>query len=176
MFDAEQRRVLRGMAGALAVAVVALGVGVAVTGPLVPPLPRLEDRLAYALRCDLFVVAWLAAGIAAVARARFLSPGDIGGAGFGVPGSGVVVARAVLQNTLEQVVFAVTVHLVLATLLRGREMVVLPLLAALFCAGRLAFWMGYQGGAGSRAFGFGLTFYPSVLALGLALALIVLRA
>ena len=176
VFDAEQRRVLRGIAGALAVAVLVLGVGIAVTGPLVPPLPRLEDRLAYALRCDLFVVAWLAAGIAAVARARFLSPGDIGGAGLGAAGSGLAVARAVLQNTLEQVVLAVTGHLALASLLRGREMVLLPLLAVLFCAGRLAFWIGYPHGAGSRAFGFGLTFYPSVLALSGALALIVLRA
>ena len=175
MFDAEQRRVLRGMAGALAVAVLVLGAGIAVAGPLVPPLPRLEDRLAYALRCDLFVVAWLAAGIAAVARARFLSPGDIGGAGFGAAGSGLAMARAVLQNTLEQVVLAVTVDLARASLLRGREMVVVPLLVALFCAGRLAFWIGYQGGAGSRAFGFGLTFYPSLLALGVTFVLLVVR-
>ena len=86
------------------------------------------------------------------------------------------MASAVLQNTLEQVVLAVVVHLALASLLRGREMVLIPLLVALFCSGRLAFWIGYRRGAGSRALGFGLTFYPTALALGLTLLLLVLRA
>ena len=138
-------------------------------------LPHLEDRLAFTLHCDLFIVAWLAAAIAAVARGRFFSAADIQGSGFGAPGPRIAVAAAVLQNTFEQVVLALTVHLALASLLRGREMVLIPLLVALFCGGRLAFWMGYHRGAGSRALGFGLTFYPSVLALALTVPLLILR-
>ena len=41
-------------------------------------------------------------------------------------------------------------------------------LAAMFGAGRLLFWWGYVRGAAARAFGFALTFYPSVGALGIA--------
>ena len=81
-----------------------------------------------------------------------------------------------LQDTLDQAVLALAAHLALASLLRGREMVLVPLLVALFCGGRLAFWIGCRRGAGSRALGFGLTFYPSVLALGLTFLLLVLHA
>jgi len=175
MLDTEQRRVLWGMGRAAAVMVLVLGFGTVLTWPLMPALPRLEDRLAFALRCDLFVVAWLAAAVAAVARGRFFSPADIGGAGYGSAGPRIAVASAVLGNTLEQVVLAVVAHVGLGSLLRGWELVVVPLLVGLFCAGRLAFWMGYRHGAGGRAFGFGLTFYPSVLALVSAFVLLAVR-
>lgn len=175
MLDAEQRRVLGGMAAALAMTALVLGLGTVVVWPFIPALPRLEDRLAFALRCELFTVVWLAAGVAAVARGRFFSAADIQGSGFAMPGPRIAVEAAMLQNTLEQVMLAFAVHLALASLLRGREMVLIPLLVALFCAGRLAFWTGYRSGAGSRAFGFGLTFYPSVLALILTLVLLLTR-
>jgi hypothetical protein len=175
MLNAEQRRVLRGMALALIVTFLVLGLGASLAWPLLPVLPRLEDRLAFTLRCDLFIVAWLAAGIAAVARGRFFSAADIQGSGFSAPGPLIAVAAAVLQNTLEQVVLALVVHLALASLLRGREMVLIPLLVALFCGGRLAFWIGYRRRAGNRALGFGLTFYPSALALGLTVLLLIVR-
>jgi len=110
-----------------------------------------------------------------LARGRFFSAADIGGSGFSEAGPRIAISSAVLQNTLEQALFAVVTHLVLASLLRGREMIVVPLLVGLFCAGRLAFWLGYKHGAGGRAFGFGLTFYPSVLALGLAFVMLALR-
>jgi uncharacterized protein involved in response to NO len=46
--------------------------------------------------------------------------------------------------------------------------VLVPVLAALFCAGRLLFWLGYERGAAARAVGFGLTFYPSLAVLIIA--------
>jgi len=176
MLNVEQRRVLRGMGLAVMAAAIILALGTTFAWPLVPALPRMEDRLAYALRCDLFIVAWLAAAVAAVAQGRFFSAADIGGSGYGAASLRIAVASAVLQNTLEQAVLAVVTHLALASLLRGREMVLVPLLVTMFCAGRLAFWLGYQRGAGGRALGFGLTFYPNVLALGLAFMLLAIRA
>jgi hypothetical protein len=175
MLDDEQRRVLRGMGLAMAITAAVLGLGGAVAWPVLPVLPGVADRIGFALRCDLLVVIWLVAAVAAVARGRFFSAADIGGAGFGSPGARIAVASAVLQNTLEQAALAVTVHLGLASVLRGREMVLVPLLVGLFCAGRLAFWIGYRHGAGGRALGFGLTFYPSVLGLGAALVLMAIR-
>jgi uncharacterized membrane protein YecN with MAPEG domain len=38
----------------------------------------------------------------------------------------------------------------------------IPACASLFLIGRLVFAAGYSKGAGSRAFGFGLTFYPTI--------------
>lgn len=175
MLDGEQRRVLRGMVIAMAITVAVLTLGEMLAWPALPVLPGVAARLGFALRCDLLVVIWLVAAVAAVARGRFFSAADIDGAGFGASSARIAVASAVLQNTLEQVVLAVTVHLGLASLLHEREMVLVPLLVGLFCAGRLAFWMGYRHRAEGRALGFGLTFYPSVLGLGLALILLAVR-
>jgi uncharacterized membrane protein YecN with MAPEG domain len=40
----------------------------------------------------------------------------------------------------------------------------LPLLTMLFVMGRILFWIGYHRNPYLRAFGFGITFYPTVLA------------
>ncbi len=124
----------------------------------------MADRLAFALRCDVFVLAWIILGVGWVANTRFFSPQDIDGAGLTDASPGIAVARAVLQNTLEQAVLAIGAHLALATLLPRGELVVIPALVALFCVGRAAFILGYRGGAAGRALGFVLTFYPTFLA------------
>ncbi|MGA2776038.1 MAG: hypothetical protein ABSF94_00665 [Steroidobacteraceae bacterium] len=41
----------------------------------------------------------------------------------------------------------------------------MPILGGFFCIGRLWFWIGYQRGPAARAFGFAISFYPSVAAL-----------
>ena len=171
----EQRHVARGMATALILTIVVCGAGIAVLGSFVPLLSDTSDRLAFALRADLFVAAMFAASIAAVAKGRFFSTADIAGSALTPPGPRIAVAAAVLQNTLEQSVLAVIVHCALVTLLRGSEVVLIPVLVGLFCVGRCCFAIGYKYGAAGRAFGFGLTFYPTLMALGLALVLLVTR-
>lgn len=168
----EQRRVAVGMAAAMLIVLAVLGAGVPLLGHLAPTLPGTADRLAFALRCQLFVTLALGARIAAVAAGRFVSPTDIAGAAFVPPSARLSVPVAVLQNTLEQVTLAMPVHLGLATLLVGPELVLLPLLTALFCFGWVLFALGYRHGAGGRALGLGLTFYPTLAALGLALVLL----
>ena len=39
----------------------------------------------------------------------------------------------------------------------------LPLITALFVMGRILFWIGYHKNPYLRAFGFGITFYPTVI-------------
>jgi len=46
----------------------------------------------------------------------------------------------------------------------------------MFLVGRLFFFAGYANGAPSRAYGFGLTFYPTVMLLLFVVALGVSRA
>ncbi len=122
------------------------------------------ERLGLAAKTDLFVVLWLAIAISDVARRRFISPLDIKGSSEGPGSPEIRNANAFLQNTLEQVAIAVPAHVALALYYRGSAAIV-PAFGALFCVGRLLFWIGYRRGAVARAFGFAITFYPSVAAL-----------
>jgi len=170
-FRQAQRRVALAMALGLTVTMGWLALAVALDAG--HPAQPLAERLQAALRADLFVVGWLAAAIADVARRRFFSRDDIAGSAAGAASRPVREAAAILQNTAEQVVLAVPVHLALATVM-ARPTVALAALAALFGAGRALFWLGYRRGPGGRALGFALTFYPTVAALGLAAAMLVL--
>ncbi len=107
------------------------------------------------MRTDILLFAWLGAAIANVARLRFFSEEDIGGSAQAGASPAVRRANGVLQNSLEQCVFAFGSHLALAAQMPNRWMIVLPGLAGLFCLGRALFWMGYRvgpppGRSGSR--------------------------
>jgi hypothetical protein len=163
-FKQEQRGVAIRMAAALCVTILVAAAwlywGVSTSRPL-------PDRLMLTAAADVFVVGWLAMAIGNVARLRFFSVTDIAGSGSPVATADVGRANALLQNTLEQVVLAIPVHVALAILIASSATLILAL-AALFGIGRLLFWIGYAGGARSRAFGFALTFYPSVCGLVIA--------
>ena len=132
------------------------------------------DRLAYALKADLPVFLWLGGCLRTVASIRFRSDADRPGAAYGAPSPKLAVPAAVLQNSLEQTVLAVGAHLVLATVLRGEEMVVLPVLVALYLVGRVLFALGYARGAPARAFGMALTGASTIGAFAIALVLLAL--
>lgn len=70
--------------------------------------------------------------------------------------------QALLQNTLEQVLLAVLAHGAFAALAPPHWLGLIPTYTVLFVVGRLLFATGYAGGAGGRALGFALTFYPSM--------------
>jgi MAPEG family len=172
--DPAQRTVARGMAAGAAFSALVLGVGYAVVpAPLGGLTGNVADRLRMALAADAFVLLWLVVAIGRVAKERFFSPADIDGAGMTEASPRVRVPAAILQNTLEQVVLATGAHLMLAAMLRDRDMALIPLLVGLFCVGRAAFWVGYAKGAGGRAFGFATTFYPSAFAWALAAVLVI---
>ena len=88
--------------------------------------------------------------------------------------SRLAVPAAVLQNSLEQTVLAVGAHLILATVLQGEEMILLPVLVVLYLIGRVLFAIGYAKGAGARAFGMALTGASTIGAFGIALVLLAL--
>jgi len=136
----------------------------------------LPARLAFALRADLFVLLWAVLGIVLVALGRGRSAADIGGAASSPPSPAIAVRVAFLQNTLEQAVIAAGAHLALATLLEGAPLALILAAVALFGLGRLAFLVGYSGGAGGRAFGMALTFLPTGAGYALAIGLLLARA
>jgi len=158
------------MAAALAVVMLTLLVGWGIGHPLSP-----TDRVLRAVAASTVAALWLAATIGHVAALRFESPADIDAAAGGSPGSPhIAIAQAVLRNTLEQVVLAIPAYLALAWVVEGSGALI-PLLAALFSAGRTLFWANYARGAVARAFGFALGFYSSVAALIIVLVALVGR-
>ena len=160
----EQRGVALRMAAALCVTVL-VSIACLYRGGAAPT--PLAGRLIAMAKADVFVLCWLAAMIGNVARLRFFSADDIAGSGSGSATAEVGRAKAVLQNTLEQVVLALPVHAALALLVASSVPLIVAL-AALFAIGRLIFWIGYASGAEARAFGFALTFYPSLAGLLIA--------
>jgi hypothetical protein len=52
----------------------------------------------------------------------------------------------------------------LALALQPQDLGLIRALAGLFAAGRAAFWLGYLYAPWARAFGLGLTFYPTIAA------------
>ena len=167
-FHHEQRQVAAGMAAAALIAIAAIAITLWQGGGAAEPV---GERLAVALRLDLFVIVWLLASIGNVARLRFFSAQDIAGSANTTASQTVRQGNAILQNTLEQVVLAVAVHLALAATLPRPELLITTLVV-LFGVGRLFFWLGYARGAAGRAFGFALTFYPTAFALIICAVLI----
>ena len=176
-YSSDQRDVLFGSAAGLAFSALFIAAGYAwlpaSTFDLQPAM-QAGERIAFALKADVFVFLWVAACIGAVSRGRFYSPSDIAGAAYSAPSPAIAVRAAVLQNSLEQAVLAFGAHLALAAVLHGAELVLVPLLVVLFLVGRVAFAAGYRNGAPGRAFGMAVTAAPTAagyfLALGLMLA------
>lgn len=143
---------------------------------MLSPEATVGERIAFALRADAFLALWLGISIGLLARHRFFSPEDIDGGGL-IPGTETAnILQATLQNTLEQTVLAVVVHLAWAALMPISWMSAIPAAVVLFLCGRVLFVRGYRGGAPSRAVGFALTYYPSVLMLVLVIGAAVGRA
>ena len=172
----KQRGVLKGIIFGATMTFVVI-VGAILARPMVlSPEATVGERLFFALWADAFIALWLGISIGMLARHRFFTPEDIDGGGL-APGSETAnILQATLQNTLEQTVLAVLVHLTWAVLMPASWMSAIPAAVVLFLCGRLLFVLGYRGGAVSRAVGFALTYYPSVLMLIVVVGAVVWKA
>ncbi len=161
----EQHGVLKGMiAGAVITLVVIVG-AIFIPVSSLPPYAFAGQRIAFALKMDVVIALWLAVSVGLLARHRFFTPEDIDGSGL-TPGTGKAhILQANLQNTLEQSVLAVLTHLMWAVVMPLDAISVIRAAVILFLLGRMFFLRGYGRGASSRALGFTLTFYPSILML-----------
>ena len=122
------------------------------------------ERLALAARWMLVPGLCLLAGVGLTANRRFLSEQAIDG-GAAVPGSAFDINLRYNLNTLEQAALAAIAWSGLALTLRPQNLSLIPALAGLFAVGRITFWIGYLFAPWARAFGLGLTFYPTAAAL-----------
>jgi MAPEG family len=157
----KQKGVVRGVIPAAALSVVGL-----CGAPLMLPISALPAdepgaRIAWAVQWALFPLLALMVSVARVGNHRFYAPEDIDGSGLTTGTVQVQVLRAVLQNTLEQTVLAVTAYLIWAVVMPRNWLWSIAMAALFFVAGRVSFARGYTRGAPGRALGFGLTAYPT---------------
>lgn len=118
------------------------------------------DRLTLAIQCS--VIATLPAVIAiVVVAAQRLNP-DMWVGQRVRPNSALDINTRFILNTMEQFVLFLVGIGGLAIYAPLTEAHSLPILTSLFLLGRVLFWVGYQYNPYLRAFGFGITFYPTV--------------
>jgi len=166
--DNAQRGVAIGMASAFLTAVATLTLAAIFGGAYIAPSASVEFRLVRLAACLMAPAASLFVCIARLAKHRFFTPEDINGSALTEGTSRAKLLQALLQNTLEQLGLAVPVYLSCSLIFPSRFLGLVPAAAAMFFIGRVLFYLGYSGGAPSRAFGFAFTFYPTVLLLFIA--------
>ncbi|GGD92551.1 hypothetical protein GCM10011390_09090 [Aureimonas endophytica] len=174
-FRREQRGVAKGIAAAIGASLLVAALALALVPAPVAPEAGASESIAALLPWLAPLGLPLAGGVAAVAHHRFFHAGAIEG-GDPPADRALAVARAFLQNTLEQTLLAGLAFLALAASLPPDASALLPVFVLWFVAARLAFRLGYPKGAAARAFGFAATFFPSVAALLVATALLLARA
>jgi hypothetical protein len=153
----KQLLVLAGMT--LAVAAIA---ALWAASPFAMALPADDpaSRLAFAAKWLLVPGLMLLLGIALTANRRFFNPDAIDGGAS----PALEINLRYNRNTLEQAVLAAVAWTGLALQLPHDRLALIPELALVFALGRVLFWLGYLIAPWARAFGFGLTFYPTVAA------------
>jgi uncharacterized membrane protein YecN with MAPEG domain len=174
--DNEQRGVLIGMASALLMAMAVLTLSAIFGGTRFTASASIEFRLELLAACLMAPATALFICIARLAKHRFFTPEDINGSALTEGTSRAKLLQALLQNTLEQVALALPVYLVCSFIFPSNFLGLVPAAAAMFFVGRVLFYIGYSGGASSRAFGFAFTFYPTVLLGFVAVYFLVVRS
>jgi MAPEG family len=170
----KQQGVLRGMIAAVVLSVAGLTAGAMIYPEQWLPEDTGSERFSFAAQSVLFISLWLMISIGSLARHRFLTPEDIDGSGLTTGSNTAKMLQAVLQNTLEQTVLASLAYGAFAALAPVSLLGALPAATLLFLCGRALFWYGYANGAASRALGFALTFYSTVLLLLATTVLLIL--
>jgi hypothetical protein len=122
----------------------------------------IADRIALVLKDAVFALLPGVIGICIVAAQR-LDPSMWVGR-VAKPNSSLDINTRFILNTFEQFTAYFVANAGLAMYCPPEEARSLPLLTALFVMGRILFWIGYHYNPYLRAFGFGITFYPTVMA------------
>lgn len=126
-----------------------------------PQAWEVADRLALVIKCLVFAILPAVVAIAIVAVQR-LNP-DLWVGQKVRPYSSLDINTRFVLNTVEQFILLLVGLSGISLYVPVSEARTVPILAALFLIGRILFWVGYHKNPYLRAFGFGLTFYPTVV-------------
>jgi hypothetical protein len=122
----------------------------------------IANRLALVIKGAVFAILPAAICIAIVAAQR-LNPNMFVGR-VAKPNSSLDINTKFILNSFEQFLLYFVANAALAMYCPLEEARTLPILTALFVLGRVLFWIGYHYNPYLRAFGFGLTFWPTAAA------------
>ncbi len=131
--------------------------------PAGPVLANAADRLSYAVQLLVGVSVLILLMVSACFRVFDTATAEDPFAN--AESSAWRIHQRVLQNTVEQTLIFVPALLALAVRIDAAHTHILPLLVALWCAGRLLFWIGYRINPMLRGPGFEWTLFSSVAAL-----------
>ena len=126
----------------------------------VPTDWTLGDRIALVIKDAVIAILPAVLAICIVAAQR-LDPSMLVGR-VPKPNSAVDINTRFILNTVEQFILYFIGNAGLALYCPPEEARTLIILTALFLLGRVLFWVGYHYNPYVRAFGFGITFYPTV--------------
>ena len=118
------------------------------------------DKIALVFQCAVFALLPGVVAICIVAAQR-LNP-DMWVGRTAKPNSALDINTQFILNTFEQFTAYLMAIAVVALYSPPEGARALPILTALFVLGRILFWVGYHKHPYLRAFGFGITFYPTV--------------
>jgi len=118
------------------------------------------DKIALVFQCAAFAMLPAVVAICIVAAQRLNPETWVGPAAK--PNSALDINTRFILNTFEQFTAYVVAIAVVALCSPPEGARALPILTALFVLGRILFWVGYHKHPYLRAFGFGITFYPTV--------------
>lgn len=161
----KQLGVFKGMALAMTVAVLTIIIGIYLDPFSYELVENIQGRIEILGLSVILPTVTLVASVARLAKFRFFSPDDIDGNALTKASENASLLQTLLQNTLEQLVIAISVYTAWCFLMPASWLSVLPLCSVLFALGRILFFKGYKNGPASRSFGFALTFYSTVLLL-----------
>ena len=118
------------------------------------------DKIALVFKCAAFAILPAVIAICVVSAQRLNPKLWVGQTAK--PNSTLDINTRFILNTFEQFTAFLVAIAVVALYSPPESARQLPILTALFLLGRILFWIGYHKHPYLRAFGFGISFYPSV--------------
>ncbi|MTI18361.1 hypothetical protein E1162_14045 [Rhodobacteraceae bacterium RKSG542] len=172
--EEKQRGVLWRMGLGAVAAIVVLLAGSFWNPLALPEGAEVDIRVRVLALASLVLAVFLAISIGRMASHRFFTPADIDGGGMTAGTEQAKMLQSLLQNTLEQAILAFFAYVAWAVFMPQSTLMVIVFSALAFGVGRIQFFASYHRGAPYRGMGFALTFYPSLLMLGVVLVWLVL--
>ncbi len=123
-----------------------------------------DDRLTLVIQCAILAILPAVAAVVVVASQRLRPDRQVGRKLKAY--SPVDINTRFIKNTVEQFVLFLVGISGMAAFVTSSDAATIPILTGMFITGRVLFWVGYHKNPLVRAFGFGLTFYPTVAAFG----------
>lgn len=166
MLSREQRKILRNMLLAMLIALILVAISA------MYPVGWRLSRIQYYFLALILPTCSYVIGIARIASLRFFDE-SVSNPLIAAENLRLSIMKQYLNNTHEQLFFAVIVYALLSWGLPLEHIYLVLLFSICFIVGRLLFANGYSHGAGARSLGFALTFYSSVVGLVIGLVLLI---